>query len=253
MADKEDKSKAAAAPATPGKTISKSERSQLFARLEAQLAAYQKTPGAVVAAVDPRKPPVIPADYVSTRIQKPSQSKGGEVSNQFRSTAQGNGVAKGGGATFHWQAVSEAAPQPTRVGMSLSPIGAGHLRRLVLFGGIVEPHDDLPSGGFAPSDLELFDPTRLQWCTPDQRGSVKGRPPTPRVGHSAAPFGRHLVLVFGGRTDGGLSSELFALGQHRCKALHDVSCPSPLIAPEDAARPLPWAASPVQSLEGCPL
>ena len=201
------------------KPMSKSELRDRFSRLESRLLEYSKTPGVVAvpnagaAKPRPATPGQLPAEYVSSRIQRPN----GSGTNQFRSGIK-PGVAKGGAAEVQWEAVDlSSGPEPaSRVGMTLTPIGAGHLRRLALFGGAIAPTDENPYGGFAASEVDLFNPMRMRWCTAEERGSVKGRPPAPRVGHTAAPVGRHLALFFGGRSDGGLSSELFALGQHRC-------------------------------------
>lgn len=206
------------------KPMSKSELRDRFSRLESRLLEYSKTPGVVAvpnagaAKPRPATPGQLPAEYVSSRIQRPN----GSGTNQFRSGIK-PGVAKGGAAEVQWEAVDlSSGPEPaSRVGMTLTPIGAGHLRRLALFGGAIAPTDENPYGGFAASEVDLFNPMRMRWCTAEERGSVKGRPPAPRVGHTAAPVGRHLALFFGGRSDGGLSSELFALGQHRCKAKSD--------------------------------
>ena len=116
-------------------------------------------------------------DYVSLRIQRPN----GSGTNQFRSGIK-PGVAKGGAAAVRWEAVEEAAPpggaEPaSRVGMTMTPLGAGHLSRLVLFGGAVAPTADNPHGGLASPHVSLFDPRRMRWCTDEERGGVKGARP----------------------------------------------------------------------------
>ena len=177
----------------------------LFSRLEAQLKEYSKLP------VGPELGKAgNAADYISQRIQKPN----GDFVNQYRNA----GVVKGGGAKVEWEQVAQAANGPAaRVGMTLSRLGAGHLARLVLYGGLSSPTAEKPQGGFAPSQVELFDPTAMKWCAEAEKGEVRGRAPAPRAGHAAAPLGRHLLIVFGGRTELGLSAELAALAQHRCK------------------------------------
>ena len=177
----------------------------LFSRLEAQLKEYSKLP------VGPELGKAgNAADYISQRIQKPN----GDFVNQYRN----EGVVKGGGAKVEWEQVAQAANGPAaRVGMTLSRLGAGHLARLVLYGGLSSPTAEKPQGGFAPSQVELFDPTAMKWCAEAEKGEVRGRAPAPRAGHAAAPLGRHLLIVFGGRTELGLSAELAALAQHRCK------------------------------------
>ena len=228
----EGAAKAAPTEAVVSKPMSKHELSDRFSRLEKRLLEYSKTPGAVtpspLAGPGAKGSKPAPAqqpqgDYVSLRIQRPN----GSGTNQFRSGIK-PGVAKGGAAAVRWEAVEEAAPpggaEPaSRVGMTMTPLGAGHLSRLVLFGGAVAPTADNPHGGLASPHVSLFDPRRMRWCTDEERGGVKGRAPAPRVGHTASPVGRHLMLLFGGRTDSGLASDLHALSQYRCKAKSDSS------------------------------
>lgn len=151
------------------------------------------------------------SDYISQRVQK----RNGDFVNQYRN----NGMVKGGGAEVSWDSLSSAPGGPqSRVGMTLSRLGAGHHARLVLFGGLTAGTSEAPQGGFAPNDVELFDPVQMRWCTAAGRGSVRGRAPAPRAGHAASPLGRHLVVYFGGRTELGLSAELSLLAQYRIKA-----------------------------------
>ena len=120
---------------------------------------------------------------------------------------------KGVEATLEWQEVvdlSGAAAPSARVGMSLTRMGWGEHARLVLYGGY-EEH------GFASSDLHYFDPSNMCWLDQEEAGSTLGTPPPPRAGHTANGFGRHTMLVFGGRGETGLLNELWALQMYRSK------------------------------------
>ena len=44
-----------------------------------------------------------------------------------------------------------------------------------------------------------------------------GLPPAPRAGHTASSFGRHTMLVYGGRGEAGVLDELWALQMYRSK------------------------------------
>ena len=116
---------------------------------------------------------------------------------------------KGVEATLEWKEVvdlSGAAAPSARVGMSLTRLGWGEHARLVLYGGY-EEH------GFASSDLHFFDPLAMCWL----EESTLGKSPPPRAGHTANGFGRHTMLVFGGRGEPGLLDELWALQMYRSK------------------------------------
>lgn len=190
----------------------KAARDQDFSTLDSKLHEYEEMPST-------------PADlargaveYLSRRIQKPN----GDFTNQFRN----HGLVKGGGSEVHWSTVTTAAAgPPSRVGMTLTRLGAGHSARLVLYGGLQAPTPSQPQGGFASSDVELFDPTAMRWCTPIECGEVRGRPLVPRAGHVAAALGRHLLIVHGGRTESGLSGEMAALAQYRSKAAPGENAP----------------------------
>ena len=80
---------------------------------------------------------------------------------------------------------------------------------LVLFGGV-------DYSGLCSNEVRLFDPIHSRWCEPEEVGvTLQGEPPIARAGHSAGAIGRHLLIFFGGRTEGGVSDELHALVQHR--------------------------------------
>ena len=120
---------------------------------------------------------------------------------------------KGVEATLEWHEVvdlSGAAAPSARVGMSLTRLGWGEHARLVLFGGY-EEH------GYASSDLHYFDPLAMCWLDEAEAGSTLGKSPPPRAGHTANGFGRHTMLVFGGRGEAGLLDELWALQMYRSK------------------------------------
>ena len=120
---------------------------------------------------------------------------------------------KGVEATLEWQTVVDlsgvASPSP-RVGMSLTRLGWGDHARLVLYGGY-EEH------GFASSNLHYFDPLKLSWVAEAEAGNTLGTSPPPRAGHTANGFGRHTMLVFGGRGEAGVLGELWALQMYRSK------------------------------------
>ena len=106
--------------------------------------------------------------------------------------------------------LSGAAAPSARVGMSLTRLGWGEHARLVLYGGYEE-------GGFASSALYFFDPLAMCWLDEAAAGTTLGKPPPPRAGHTANGFGRHTMLVFGGRGEAGLLDELWALQMYRSK------------------------------------
>ena len=109
-----------------------------------------------------------------------------------------------------WQLVSPNFESPTaRTDATLSRIGAGEGAVLVLFGG-------RDAASLAPPVLHLFDPREGTWSSPAQLNmELSGEPPSARAGHTAGNFGRHLVLVYGGKTASGLSDEVSALVHHR--------------------------------------
>ena len=88
--------------------------------------------------------------------------------------------------------------------------GWGEHARLVLYDGYEE-------GGFASSALYFFDPLAMCWLDEAAAGTTLGKPPPPRAGHTANGFGRHTMLVFGGRGEAGLLDELWALQMYRSK------------------------------------
>ena len=149
------------------------------------------------------------SEFISARITAPPDRNGAH--NQYR-----NGGSTDN-ATMEWNMLedSQRVRVPGRVSSSFCRIGAGSTARLVLFGGLEE------SGELASNQVECFDPLKMRWCTPSERGAVRGRPPAPRAGHTATSLGRHLVLLFGGRTEEGLSSELHALSQYKSKSEAD--------------------------------
>ena len=109
-----------------------------------------------------------------------------------------------------WQLVSPNFESPTaRTEATLSRIGAGEGAVLVLFGG-------RDAASLAPPVLHLFDPREGTWSSPSQMNmELSGEPPSARAGHTAGNFGRHLVLIYGGKTASGLSDEVSALVHHR--------------------------------------
>ena len=120
---------------------------------------------------------------------------------------------KGVEATIEWRELvdlSGAAAPSARVGMSLTRLGWGEHARLVLYGGYEE-------GGFASSALYFFDPLAMCWLDEAAAGTTLGKPPPPRAGHTANGFGRHTMLIFGGRGEAGLLDELWALQMYRSK------------------------------------
>ena len=135
------------------------------------------------------------------------------LTNKVKQFGQDKGVT----ATLQWQAATPsgammgqfATPSP-RVDMTLTRLGWGDHARLVLFGGFEDT-------GFSSTEIQLFDPLSMRWCGQDEFGTI-GTPPTPRAGHTASAFGRHLMLVFGGRGETGTLDELWALQMHRSKS-----------------------------------
>ena len=111
----------------------------------------------------------------------------------------------------------EAPPPEGRWGATLSLIGCGLTAFYVLIGGRTD------SG--LPSFMEVFDPLHLRWVHAEDVGiSMLGEPPSARVGHTSVVVGRHVLLVFGGRSRGGLSDELLALVQHKAPTSVDARC-----------------------------
>lgn len=166
-----------------------------WSRLEERLAEYSALPETPLAPHPPGRPgspQPAPAEvpHLSARIQRPLNTG----VNQHRQP-------KTAGVEAEWSHVtaSNSGPSCARVGASLSRVGAGQMARLILFGGFEE------GGQFASNQVELFDPSAMRWCTPAERGAVRGRPPAPRAGHSASAMGRHHLIVFGGRGERGRS------------------------------------------------
>jgi hypothetical protein len=187
------------------------QHAESWSKLEKNFVQFKRLPSGPAVRSSPFSPGQA-ASYISQRIQKSSDNQ--PKQSQFRD----GGIAKGGGASMEWSQIKAPGPEP-RIGATLSRIGAGHKARLVLFGGLDKGSVENPqAGAFASSELELFDPHQMRWCTGAERGRVMGKVPMPRVGHAAAPLGRHLLVVFGGRTESGLSSELALLAQYHAKA-----------------------------------
>ena len=105
------------------------------------------------------------------------------------------------GSAVAWHSHDMELSPSGRAEASLTRIGAGESARLVLFGGV-------DASGPVPPALHLFDPHESRWSSPEHCGrSLLGTPPSARAGHSATRLGRHLIIYYGGRTEGGVAHD----------------------------------------------
>ena len=176
-----------------------------FSRFEERLEEYGALRGTQV---EPSA--TTPQGELSQRIQRPLKTS----VNQHR-------MPKGVASRVQWRALSQEpaattaaihGPPISRVGMSLTRLGSGSQARIVLFGGFEGAGEEVVPSSNA---IHAFWPAKMRWCSLEERGMLRGRPPAPRAGHTASAIDRHQMVVFGGRGAHGLQGDTCLLRMSR--------------------------------------